>query len=388
MKNIIYSLTGLILALSSCDPMDDVYAELDNLATTQVVHTLSDADYRFFKDKQGVPAYVNTGLYFKSEDEAATAIPLFLNAYYGDLKDGSSVSVNYNRYRYAFTNNSISDRFPAYTLATTDYALGGTNFTNFDRWSQIETFLKAKYTRSVDDKTALKDGSLTTLTFTAFNTNTNPTSKQVTDVYFYKNGQWYDTYLVSPEEYTSVDRGRFNNFIAADQAILPDYFNKFLKAKIVGAKINDLIYVSFSNRPQSTTTQDVMGMVYDGANWVKAVDNATGRETSTLKFAKDDGKWIADRTIEYTLTTTDYTEIGKIVTDAGAKASIERYGNFDLRLFTEDDVIKYLAARLKTLFGNASVGMKYKVFYKTFNPSGTDDLTFIVNAAGNFEVVK
>ena len=398
MRKIFYLIMLIATTVSACDPMKDTYNELDATTNAGAVvkafsYTMVKADYDFLKARTGgiqYPATISARQSFTSPEEAGLYIPDVLNRNYPQLDNGSAITVTYNQYLYTFVNNTISNRI-SYTLTNSDYALGGTTFTNFDRWSQVETFLKAKYPNAKD--------SLVTLTYTAFNTNTNPTSKTVTDDFFFKNGQWYDTYRISPEEYTSVDRGRFNNFIAADQPMLVDYFNKFLKAKLIAPKVNDFIYVSFSNRPASTTLQEVMALRFDGTNWVKLADNTNVLVPATLKFAKKAGVWKPDLTISYNFTTADYQAIGDdptIGTDAN-RANLKQFNNFyqagsnlsDTRYWTDAQIQAGVAAHLKRLFPNAEVGQKYRATFIIYKGSNTTTVwEFEKKSSGNFEYVS
>ena len=390
MKKIIYIICSMILVITACDPMDNVYEELDALPKDPSTIknfdiTLSKENYESLKGKPNVPSYVNEGLYFTSEEQAGSLIPLFLNTNYPQLDNGDVINVTYNASTFIYSNNIVSEQI-SYTLLNTDYVLGGTTFTNFDRWSQIETFLKAKYPSPLE-------GRLVTLTFTWFNNNTTPTSKTVTDTYYYKNGVWQDTYYVSASDYLSVDRNRNNAFTSTDEALLPDFFNKFLKSNIVGATAGTVQYVSYFVRLSATSTpQYVMAMVYDGNNWSKIVKTLTG--TKTLTFVKKDGAWAPDLTIRYTLATADYEWISNnpaIGTEAN-RANLRSFKNFyqvgsgtDTRYWTPEQIYAGLSALLKDRFPNAPEDQKYLLSYIVYRGSNnTDQTTFIKDASGNY----
>ncbi|WP_207422961.1 hypothetical protein [Desertivirga brevis] len=392
MNKFIYLLLVTIASgFVACDPMEDAYEQLDSLPRLEselrsVNVTLTEANYKSLSGKPGVPGYVSSSYYFLDETEAANLIPLYLNTAYLHLEERDAVNVTYNQLVFPFTNNTVSERV-SYTLVDADYALGGTTFRNFDRWLQLETFLKAKYPDN-------KEGRLATLTFAWFNSNVSSTAQTRTDAYYYKNGKWWDAYLVSTEDYVSVDRGRFGNFIAADQTILPDYFNKFLKAKTLSPKVNDVQYVSFANRPASTTTQDVMAMIFDGSNWVAFTKNIT--IPAVLKFVKKGNTFVPDRTIAYTFVAADYQWVGDDANNIGTtanRANLRQFGNFyqvgngtDTRYWTDAQVQAGIAARLKSLFPNADTGQKYRVSFVKYTGSNTTfNWTFEKKDSGNYE---
>lgn len=357
-----------MVAFTACDPLEDTYNQLDvenpKTATADVTVTLTNT--------------------YASETAATAAIPALIDKSYPQLGNGSSAAVTYNLTTYSFNNNLVADKF-TYTLTDADYALGGTNFKNFDRWSQVEAFLKAKYTSP-------KEGDLVTLTFAWYNSNVSSSATTITDSYYYKGGQWNDTYHVSATDYQSVDRGRFNNFVAADQDILPEYFNRFLKAKTITANAGDIQYVSFANRPSSTTFQTVMAMVFDGNNWNKVSANIV--TPTTLKFSKKNGTWVPDLTIKYTLIADNYVWIAENSTAGTAdnRANLKSFKNFfqsgsptDTRYWTNEQIKDGLAQLLKNLYPNAEVGQKYQLSYIVYKGSNTVvTTTFEKNASGNY----
>lgn len=394
MKKIVYLVCSLFTALTSCEPMEDVYDELDSLPKDPTKSknfniVLSEANYKFFEGKTGVPAHVNKNYYFASETEASTLIPLFLNATYAHLDNGDAINVTYNTSTFV-PNNTVAERV-SYTLTTqADYSLGGANFQNFDKFSQIETFLNAKYPTPLE-------GRLATLTYTLYNSNTSPTSRTVTDTYYYVNGKWFDTYVVTADDYLSVDRNRNNAFASADEAeYVPAALNKFLKDNILGAKAGDVQFASYLVRYSSTSTlTNVMAMVYDGANWSK-VSKAVTQE-ATLTFGKKDGVWAPDLTIRYTLTADDYTAIGNnpAVGTQANRDNLKQFKNFyqvgnatDTRYWTEAQIFAGLAARLKELYPNADVGQKVQLSYIVYRGSNNiDQTTFIKEQSGDFVVL-
>ncbi|AMM50325.1 hypothetical protein TH61_02825 [Rufibacter sp. DG15C] len=377
--------------------MDDVYEELDALPKAfnpndvrKLNITMSEANYKTLAGKPGVASYVNTNFYFATEEEAGKLIPLYLNTAYPNFDNKDEITVTYNLLTYSFKGNTVAER-DVYTLTDEDYALGGTTFKNFDRFSQVETYLNARYPTPVQ-------GRLVNLTFNWFSNNQLPTTQVRTYSYFYTNGRWEETYLVTEADYLKVDRNRNNAFAPADEAMLPGYFDNFLKSKVFGAKAGDVKYVSYAVRMSSSSTlQQVMAMVYDGSNWTKLTRNFF-TEPRTLTFAFNNGIWVPDLTIKYTLVTADYEAIAafpNVGTELN-RANLKQFKNFyqagsttDTRYWTEAQINAGLAELLKVKYPNAEVGQKYQLTYIVYRGSNvTVQTTFIKKDNGSFEVFK
>ena len=120
MKKIFLLLTVFSMVFASCDPMEDIYEDLDTVETPIVgdaVYTLTDDDY----DALGL----NYGS-FSSIDDAKTDIPPFLADKYLVWGKGSSVNVNYKLYRgRAFSVKN-------YSLKQADYTANGSDLLGFD----------------------------------------------------------------------------------------------------------------------------------------------------------------------------------------------------------------------------------------------------------------
>ena len=112
MKNIIYLLAFVAVLFVSCDPLDDVYEELDALSSDVVVGetalTLTDDDY----DDLGL----NFGN-FNSTDQAKSLIPGLLTDKFPVWGKGSLAEVTYELY----APKQEQDSIVRYTVTTEDY---------------------------------------------------------------------------------------------------------------------------------------------------------------------------------------------------------------------------------------------------------------------------
>lgn len=372
MKKYIYLIASFAaLTFTACDPMEEVYDELDEINndayTPEVTVELATKDYELLKNKAGVPANVYTDYFFASEAEAAEIIPQILNLKYPQFDNGASVEVTYNQKVYSFDNNVVSST-TEYTVTADDYDAVGMRFDNFTAAGDLIKFLNYKYPAAAEDQ-------LVILTFDYY-TGVTETRK---DAFVFKNGAWIDAYYVSPADYAAVDRGQYDNFTSADDEMLAAYFDKFLRDNIVGAKTGDIQYVYYVYYSGSTQKK-IYTMMFDGAKWVGVTSNVIAAKT--IQFAKANDTWKPDLTIRYTLTSADYITISTIETvgTADNRSNLAKYGNFyqgsttSTSYWSPAQVIEALGALLKQKYPQAEEGQKFQVTYTVYN-SGAKDLT-------------
>ena len=372
MKKLVYILSALVLGLGACDPLEDTYNELDKTVVEKgytLTVSLTPTEYTMLKNVPGA-GNVAKNNNFNSLDSVKAFVPVILNKLYPQLGKGTTALVTYDIY-----NPVKINRTAEFTLAAEDYTAIGINFPNLSSEAQIFNAVKYKYPNPEEE-----DVVTLTYAYRSSGVTTTQTSKLA-----YIDGSWYISFVPTADDYKALGQG-FTNFdnVTTAKTNFGIYFGKLYPYNKAG-DIRTAIYTYTYSKNNVRVYEDRLAVLkFDGAKWV-ALEDVTKQ---SLQFGKENGVWVPDNTVKYTLTSTDYTEIGKIVTDAAAKESVTKYGNFDSKFFSEADVIKYLGARLKTLFPNAEVGQKYLVSFKTFNPSGTATRHLILNASGTYELVK
>ncbi|WP_192821858.1 hypothetical protein [Rufibacter sp. LB8] len=389
MKKLFYLICSVLVTASACEPLEDVYDEVEAAGTTprrEMEITFTVPNYESLRGKTGVPAYVGTSYYFASEKEAGDLIPLYLNATFGHLRDGDVVDVTYN----TASPSTVTERV-AFTLATQeDYNMGGVtnNRMQFESMGQIETFLNAKFGAPVE-------GRLATLTYTWFNTNVGDGSggvvtRTMTVPFYYTGGKWYNTYAMTPADYAAVDRSRNNAFASGDEGTLvPAAFNQIFKRNIVGAKVGDIQYGSFLVRlSASSTLMQVIPLFYDGNNWQRTTP-------ATLSFVKKQGVWVANPVTRYTLKDADYEWIGNnetLTASKGKRDNLKQFKNFyqrftdNVNYWKQDELVEALAALVQDRFPTATEGQRFQVTYMLHTgPTGPASV-ILVKENGKFVV--
>jgi len=93
MKKIAFLLTAIGLILVGCNPLEDIYEDIDSQANPIIgnaEYTLTDDDY----------ADLDLGFgSFNSEQQAKDSVPQLLSEMYPLWGEGSAVLVNYNLFR-------------------------------------------------------------------------------------------------------------------------------------------------------------------------------------------------------------------------------------------------------------------------------------------------
>lgn len=371
MRKLFYFFIPLLaLTLHSCNPMDDTYAQLDKAqpdptAKQSITKTLVASDYGLLK---GVAGAESAATYnnFNTEADAKAFIPIILGKEYPQLGKGSSALITYDLYKKVKFYSSVID-----TVKTAEYSAAGFRYNNFSSDADIVKFVNYKYP-TASFGTDLK------LTYQYYSGSVSTRTSHV----IYWDGTWYAAYQPSSSDYRAMEQ-KYPDFSSRADAIryLQIYMNKLFPFNKAG-DLRAVVYGLYKSG--SGIIDDLLMMQFDGNNWVALGDT----QALTLQFGNDGNTWVPDNTIKYTLTSADYTTVGNTVTNADAKASILKYGNFDLKLFSQSDLVTYIGGLLKTLFPNAVVGQKYLVTFKTYNPAGTADIHLVLNSSGSYELVQ
>ncbi|WP_372793833.1 hypothetical protein [Lutibacter sp.] len=145
MKKFIYLLPVLALFFTACDPMDEIYADIDaqeNIIVGDANYTLTDDDYSILELDGG----------FESVDDVKSMVPNFLTGKYPVWGKGSSVLVNYNMIGGLTDLAEVSNYVNAvnYTLNIDDYAASGSDVLGFYPAITPSDFLEDVLTDNVE----------------------------------------------------------------------------------------------------------------------------------------------------------------------------------------------------------------------------------------------
>ncbi len=203
MKKIIYCLVILGLAITSCNPNEDIYNQLDaqeEIIAGDVEYTLTDEDYDELEKTFGN---------FNSEDEAKTLIPGLLASKFPVWGLGSSANVTFDLYAPKREEKSLI----RYTVSSQDYDDLGQTFGNFSSDGDIQEFLEWKYPNPANRV-------LVSLTYKYYDGSVNT----LNNGFLYINDAWETILGFTDDEYEEMGEG-FSNFSSEDEAIVKYRFS-------------------------------------------------------------------------------------------------------------------------------------------------------------------
>lgn len=149
MKKAIYLITIFLLILSSCDPMAEIYDELDAKDTgykNTVEYTLLSTDYgtvaKYVTTNSADSTFIATKKFFNDDVKAATYIPAFLAKKFPALALGSSAMVTYNY------NGELPEDLSLFTSPET-YTVRKSDYVSFDGVLQATKYFSPGYAPEV-----------------------------------------------------------------------------------------------------------------------------------------------------------------------------------------------------------------------------------------------
>ncbi|MFK7811633.1 MAG: hypothetical protein AB8B59_04010 [Maribacter sp.] len=380
MKKIIY-LIGLISAFTvvSCDPVEDIYNELeanegDIVGTAD--YALTDDDYETLDLGFGN---------FSNLDDAKAMIPTILDDAYPFWGSGSIANVTFDLYSPASTERSLV----VYEVQTEDYDANPDTerFDNFDDEDQIIEFLNNKYPNP-------ENRQLVSLTYEFFNGSTNT----LNNGFLYTNDSWNFIQGLTADEYALMGEG-FPNFSSEDEAEakLPIFLEEKLKYNTYEA--GDIVPFMFKLFVTDEDDVDGDGSVDDRTTYSYVKNFAYGADGSwsaygnvveqTLQFGNDGSTWVPDNTIAYTLASEDYTFIGSQLeaTYPDPTSSMANFGNFDRRngnpaFWSDDMLLEAMILLLNNIDASAEDEQKYLVTFEIYNGANTTETISLIKTGG------
>ena len=373
MKRIFFCLTILGATIVGCNPLEDIYNDIDAIETPivgDVVYELTDEDYDELEKSFGN---------FDSEDEAKSLIPGLLADKYPVWGEGSSATVTFKIYSPKREERSLI----VYEVSSQDYADLGHTFGNFDRESEIIEFLEWKYPNP-------EDRTLVSLTYEYYDGSVN-------NGYLYINGSWEMMLGFTDDEYSEMGEG-FPNFSNEDEAIakIPIFLKDKLKYETYAAgDIVGTMYKLYTtdvddidgdgSTTDSTTYSYVKYFIFDGADWSEYNDVIS----STIQFGHDGTIWVPDNTIKYTLTGDDIALIESAFMDIypGPADNVGFFGSFDRRpssgnFWSDDMLLEAFNVLLDARNPSAEEGQKYVLTYVIYNGSTTNETMSVIKTSG------
>ncbi|WP_299777593.1 hypothetical protein [uncultured Formosa sp.] len=363
MKKLIFLLLAVGAMFTSCDPMEDIYNDLDSVETPIV----GSEDYTLVADD-----YTAMGLSFSSfdtEDQAKELIPGFLSDTYSIWGKGSSVLVTYDLYK----SNSIKST-TAYTVTEDDYDTLGFTYGNFDSAGDMTTLLMYKYPDAVR-------GDLVELTYLYY---ASGSTTEVTNSFILLDA-WEMITQFSIEDYNAMEQ-TYANFSNEDVAEFN--ISVYLKTLFPYAMEDDSVVTMYELYVSGADNEmNLVPYVFDGSSW-NAVSSVV---SSSLQFGHDGDTWVPDNTIKYTVASADYTYMSSQLISVsgfeGPAESMGNYGNFDRRegnsnYWSLDMIETAMAILLDNNDPSAADDQKYLMTYDIYNGTNTTESMSLIKTDG------
>jgi len=376
MKKVIYLLAFVAVFFTSCDPLDEVYTELDaqeNPIVGESKFTLTDEDY----DELGL----NFGN-FSSTDDAKAMLPDFLTDKFPVWGEGSLAEVTYD----LFSRRSDERSLIRYTVSDDDYADLGHTFGNFDSFSDLIGFLEFKYPDP-------EDRVLVSLTYDYFSGSVN----ELNNGFLYLDDEWQFIQGFTEDEYAVMGEG-FPNFSSEDEADAKIPIFLLDKFKFDGKEAGDIEAIMYKlfvvdeddidgdgRTDDRTTYSFVKYFIFNGSSW--SVYNNVIQET--LQFGHDGNTWVPDNTIRYTINSTDVAFISNafIAIYPGPADNVGFFGSFDRRAsssnyWSDEMLLEAFNVLLDSIDPSAEEGQKYVLTYIIYNGSTTNETMSVIKTGG------
>lgn len=363
MKNIFYCLAIIGIFLTGCNPIEEVYDEMNStekVIVGDMVYTLTDDDYDFL-DK----SYGN----FNSEDEAKSLIPELLTELKPVWGSGSTALVTFKVY-----NRIDTYQAAVYELSDAEHnAITGKTYGNFDRTNHVYDYLNSKYPNP-------EEGDFVSLRYRYY----SGVETTLTDGFAYEDGEWVKFTGFTEDQYEAMGEA-YPNFSSEDEAnqkipiALLDFFKFNPKSE------GDIVLSMYELYASGVTTSYTVAYVFNGESF-EAYDNEMAL---TLQFGHDGTTWVPDNTIKYTLTSADIALISSSLIDTypGPADNVGYFGSFDRRsssanYWSDSMLLEAFNILLDDMDSTAEEGQKYVLTYLIYNGATVNEVKYLIKTDG------
>ena len=346
----------LALLFTACEPMEDIYKEIDDNAKDYVVanveYTLSDADYATMGGD--VAKYGN----FSESVPAADYVPAFLASKYKALGLASRATVTYNFYK-TYTDYYSTEFICDYTLRKGDYEDMGGDVEKYHNFSSnapaadyLPAFLAAKYADA-------SEGDVKSIRYYYYAGGGN--SEYRLDDYRLNSGVWAEVgadYILTNADYEAMETDpnhsvhKYHNFSSSYPA--SDYLPAFLLTQFPAAVSGDTKMIQYTYYNGSTSNK-IDEYAFDGTVWA-----ATGG-TLEVKDALENPADVAQELLK-----ADYEAIG---------GDVGKYLNFSSSAKPGDYLPPFLKVKYPYAINGTRKVIRY-AYYSSSSPIRTSEFTF------------
>ena len=349
MKNSIYLLMMFLgLALTSCEPMEDIHEELDARLENRAIegiteYTLTDEDYDDLDLQFGN---------FSSLEEAGALIPQLLSDKFPVWGQGSLAQVTFDLY----APIDIAE----YTVVNSDYEEMGLDVNYFTSSSQITSFLNSQFPQATTNDYV--EITYRTIAVEMEYSISNADFDLIGD----RLGDTYDRPASSAAQYNNFERRVGNAAYWSNEMIL-EAINV-----VLGENVPDV----------EGQTYEVTYRIYNGS---------PGTETMDVKF--DGTKYVMIGGTAYKLNNDDYDLIGVELGEdyPGPAGNAAQFNSFDVRstsanYWNDGMLLEAINVVLMDRYPNAAEGAQYVVTYAAYSGSVNSVIKSVILTDGVYVI--
>ena len=189
-----------------------------------------------------------------------------------------------------------------------------------------------------------------------------------------------EVYYLASSDYDAMGSpGRYNNFSSSDPA--SSYLPQLLSGMFPYAQEEQQIFVIYKYYSSSAGETQTRGDLYTfSGTWTYAPSTIE----TVMQLGMNGTAWEPDNTIKYTMTSDDYDVVSAAYADSNpdASASMGQYGNYDINLWSSDEILESIGSILLENFPNSDEGQKYLVSYNVWTGSSGETRTLHVILSG------
>ncbi len=349
MKNSIYLLMMFLgLALTSCEPMEDIHEELDARLENRAIegiteYTLSDDDYDDLDLQFGN---------FSSLEEAGALIAQLLSDKFPVWGQGSLAQVTFDLY--------APTEVVEYTVVDSDYEEMGLDVNYFTTSSQITSFLNSKFPQATTN-----DYVEITYRTVAVEVEYSLTNDDF-DLIGEELGDTYEDPASSAAQFNNFDRREGRDAYWSNEMIL------------------DAINVVLSDN-----FNDVEGQTYEVS--YRIYDGSPGTETMDVKF--DGTQYVMIGGTAYQLNNADYDLVGEELGDEypGPAGNAAQFNSFDIRstsanYWNDEMLLEAINVVLMERYPDATEGNQFDVTYIAYSGSTNPVIESVILTDGAYVI--
>ena len=355
MKKSLYLLMMFFgLALTSCEPMEDIHEQVDasigepNVQSAVEIE-LTETNYTTAVNKGGLGL---SHASFDNVDDAKALIPQFLSFNYPAWGKGSLALVTFDVYSPLVVKKQ--------TVSASGYEAVGLDVNYFTAFWQIEDFLEFQFPD-------VKEGTYVELTYDVLAEEIPYTfDNDDFDLIGEELGDDYPDAASSAANYNNFDRREGRDAYWSNEMILE--------------AINVVLSEEFD---------DITGQTYNVSYAV--YDGASGTQSMNVRF--DGNAYVAAGGTAYVLSDDDFDFIGDEFAAIYERpaSSAAQYNNFERRTnndayWSTDMIVEALNVLLHERFPDATEGAKFDVTYEIYNGSSGEEVVSLVLTDGEYVI--